>query len=81
MSTEAYVPELPPCDLHHLQRNTTVPAKYDGKTRQGRWAYMCEACFAVHGVGLGLGRGQRLIVGTRPAPDTGPAADDNRYLD
>ena len=36
------------------------PAVYDGKTTQGPWAYMCEGCFKKHGVGLGLGSGQKL---------------------
>lgn len=44
-------------------------AYYDGKTVVqgnysmifGPWAYMCEHCFAHHGVGLGVGKGQKLI--------------------
>lgn len=31
----------------------------DGKTVFGPWALMCERCFEEHGVGLGLGRGQK----------------------
>jgi len=34
----------------------------DGKTRFGPWAYMCPSHFAVHGVGLGLGKGQFLLL-------------------
>lgn len=55
--TEVKVAKLPKCDFCNL------PAKYDGKTLQGYWAYMCEAhhrCFGV--LGLGIGKGQRLIV-------------------
>ncbi len=37
-------------------------ASYDAKTRFGYWAYMCGVCFKRYGIGLGLGRGQRLIV-------------------
>ena len=37
------------------------PAEYDGKTRDGPWAYMCERDFKIHGIGLGTGMGQRLI--------------------
>jgi hypothetical protein len=37
-----------------------VPALYDGKTRSGPWAYMCHKCMGLHGVGLGVGRGQML---------------------
>jgi hypothetical protein len=43
-----------------------VEAVYDGKTIHGPWAYMCEEHFGQYGIGLGTGRGQRLIVGERP---------------
>ena len=35
-------------------------AKYDGKTKMGPWAYLCENCFVRYGVGLGLGKDQIL---------------------
>jgi hypothetical protein len=35
-------------------------AAYDGKTKSGHWANMCEKHFIVHGIGIGLGRGQLL---------------------
>jgi len=44
------------CWLCHSGRNPV-----DGKTVLGYWAYMCEEHFHSLGVGLGLGRGQRLI--------------------
>lgn len=66
-----FVAELPPCDIHGLTRDTVVPARYDGATRQGPWAYMCDGCFTTHGVGLGLGRGQRLFLG-RQSDGSGP---------
>ena len=37
-------------------------AKYDGRTKMGPWAYMCEDCFQKLGVGLGTGKGQELVV-------------------
>jgi len=37
-------------------------AIYDGRTKEGPWAYMCERCFPVHGKGLGLGKGQKLEI-------------------
>ena len=37
-------------------------AAVDGKTRFGPWAYMCPSHFAAYGVGLGLGKGQFLLV-------------------
>jgi hypothetical protein len=43
--------------------------------RHGRgWAYLCQNCFGAYGVGLGVGRGQRLIIGRRPG-ETPPAVD------
>jgi hypothetical protein len=41
---------------------TVVTAGYDGATRFGPWANMCDACFTTYGRGLGIGRGQRLMV-------------------
>jgi len=35
-------------------------AQYDAKTKHGPWAYLCEECFQKIGVGLGLGKGQKL---------------------
>lgn len=30
----------------------------DGRLARGQWAYMCKQCHTLHGVGLGLGKGQ-----------------------
>jgi len=38
-----------------------VRAEYDGKTKEIMWAWMCDKHFKSHGVGLGLGKGQKLI--------------------
>lgn len=53
--TVAKVAQIPRCDLCQEQ------AAYDGKTQDGPWAYMCEQHFSQIGIGLGLGRGQRLV--------------------
>ena len=53
------VPTLPNCDFCGDE------AHYDGKTRLGPWAYMCNECLRIHGLGLGLGVGQELIVEKR----------------
>ena len=53
--TTAYVRELPKCDF------CDRPALYDGKTRMGPWANMCETHFNSHGIGVGTGVGQKLI--------------------
>jgi len=31
----------------------------DGATSRGPWAFMCVACHAKHGCGLGMGQGQQ----------------------
>ena len=70
---ETKVTELPDCDICEMVDhyagiagiNTTAAitkASYDGKTTDGPWAYMCQQHFGWHGVGLGLGRGQRLVL-------------------
>lgn len=65
---EARVSHVPLCDIcFHRSLGTSAPvivalAEYDGKTQAGPWAFMCSADFANYGVGLGLGRGQRLVL-------------------
>ena len=65
MSTQVKVNSLPRCDF---QAQLSTPcrdggeAHYDGKTIHGPWAYMCEQHFTEFGVGLGTGRGQKLIL-------------------
>ena len=56
--TEVQMVRIPPCDIGAPHGD----AAYDGKTRLGPWAYMCETHFEQLGVGLGLGKGQRLIL-------------------
>lgn len=53
---EVSVRELPTCSFCPLA------AKFDGATVFGPWAYMCEEHFAAHGIGLGVGVGQRLVL-------------------
>jgi len=54
---EAKMTRIPKCNF--CQKD----AEYDGKTHMGRgyWAYMCQEHFEKLGVGLGTGRGQKLI--------------------
>lgn len=55
-TTAKYIgPGWPKCDF------CSKPASYDGKTAMGPWAYMCDTHFRMYGVGLGLGRGQKLL--------------------
>jgi hypothetical protein len=58
--TRAKVIRLPACDF------CGKVARYDARVKGmgSTWAYMCEGCFAIRGVGLGLGKGQELILVT-----------------
>jgi hypothetical protein len=74
MGDVAYISEAVLCDFCKMV-GAQVQAQYDGATVHGPWAYMCEAHFQANGVGsLGTGKGQRLIVGERPADQ--PYTDD-----
>ncbi len=73
----AYVTALPDCDICTHLRGERAAAAYDGATIQGPWANMCEADFGRYGVGLGRGRGQRLVV--RPAAQDPQDRQDPRY--
>ena len=50
------VDALPKCDF------CSAEAHVDGRTVAGPWAYMCVIDSVLHGVGLGLGSGQRLVL-------------------
>ena len=61
--TQVEVPGLPQCDF--CRQNPLVmyqEAHYDGKTRMGPWANMCREHFKRFGIGLGLGKGQELVL-------------------
>jgi hypothetical protein len=62
MDSNSYaVAELPDCNFVHGTREPE-PALYDGATIHGPWAFMCEEHFRLYGLGLGMGKGQRLTV-------------------
>lgn len=58
--TEVVVETLPDCDFCK-QEGKEVKAEYDGVTVFGPWANMCKEHYERYGLGLGLGRGQRLV--------------------
>jgi hypothetical protein len=71
--TYAIVAVLPACDFcaadeaknetdGTLSLQPSEEAMYDGMTDLGPWAFMCQSHYELHGVGLGTGRGQRLIL-------------------
>jgi hypothetical protein len=55
VSTITKVAALPQCDF------CTEKARFDGMTTYGPWGNMCEPHFDTYGVGLGTGKGQRLV--------------------
>ena len=61
MGTHVVVDRFPPCDFC-VEVGVVRPAAYDGATRMGSWASMCPAHFKQYGIGLGIGRGQKLIL-------------------
>ncbi len=60
--TVARVLTIPKCDFCGVNGESKRPATVDGTTTTGQWAYMCEVHFRIHGVGLGEGLGQRLVL-------------------
>lgn len=69
--TYAIMDSIPNCDFGDLgnaraefhDNAESVPARYDGATYDmGSWAYMCENHWREIGVGLGTGKGQKLIL-------------------
>jgi hypothetical protein len=57
--TEVAVASFPDCDFC---KPASVPAAYDARGPMGQWAFMCQSHYTQHGRGLGLGRGQRLVL-------------------
>jgi hypothetical protein len=45
------------CDI--CKSDSVKEVFIDGATYQGPWAILCLKCFAMHGVGLGTGKGQK----------------------
>lgn len=61
MRDEVIVSTLPDCDICK-SRGVRTPARFDGKAKNGPWAYMCGECFDSVGIGLGVGKGQKLVL-------------------
>lgn len=49
------LPVIPKCDFCDL------PAEYDCKTKKDFWAYTCKRHYLLNGIGLGMGKGQKII--------------------
>jgi hypothetical protein len=54
----ARVSRIPSCDIRGCSRDAVV----DGKTVHGFWGYLCYVHFMSLGVGLGIGKGQVLVL-------------------
>ena len=61
MSESVTVDKYPMCDFCATEIVDSA-ARYDAKTMGGPWANMCERHFEAHGIGLGVGRGQRYLL-------------------
>ena len=59
--TQVEVTHIPPCDFCK-EDGEDRPAEYNARTVSGYWAYLCLAHYRGYGVGLGLGKGQKLIL-------------------
>lgn len=60
--TFVHVPRGLECDICKHELQATVPAFADARLVTGQWAYVCKGHFLQLGSGLGLGKGQRLVI-------------------
>ncbi len=58
MSDKVIMSRLPSCNIRGCRNS----ARYDARTRSGRWGFLCKGHFARYGVGVGLGLGQFLLL-------------------
>jgi hypothetical protein len=65
--------------MHEVNNLPPRRACYDGKTIYGSWAFMCQECFTKYGVGLGTGRGRRLVL--KDGVSLGEVMEENKRLD
>lgn len=84
--TKVTVERLPKCDFcgriarYNSRVKSGIEAHLVFEARYG-WAYMCEACFAIYGVGLGLGKGQELILASIGGLELDTGFDIDKALD
>lgn len=60
--TVAVISEPKMCDICTQNGDPNVPAGFDAKTKMGPWANMCSTHYGLYGIGLGTGKGQRLVL-------------------
>jgi len=66
----AVVGRLPGCDFckDYVEQGVLSKvqvARVDGKTLMGPWGFMCKRHYRLYGVGLGPGKGQKLVLQER----------------
>lgn len=66
----AEVAVLPNCDMCKSNGRLDVVAEYDARTTLGPWANLCAEDFKVYGVGLGTGKGQKLVLSSSMYAET-----------
>jgi hypothetical protein len=59
MTKGKWVSNFDKCDICGTSIKGTVEWFVDGRMKGGSWALMCPRCFESHGVGLGIGFGQK----------------------
>jgi hypothetical protein len=77
--TVAEVATLPNCDICKQNGDESVPAGFDGRTKDGPWAFMCSTHFGLYGTGLGTGCGQRLVLAVKEEPQEREGYDCDRH--
>lgn len=74
--TSVIVQRIPDCDLCK-QDDKSTPAYADASLVFGSWGYVCIEHFNEFGSGLGLGRGQRLLLDPDSASEKRVLSEDD----
>lgn len=64
------------CDICNRAFTESDQHFFDAKTKQGLWGILCQQCWNLHGVGLGVGLGQKYLFTTLVQVSGGAAIDD-----
>jgi hypothetical protein len=74
--TSVIVQSIPDCDMCK-QDGEKTPAYADAALVFGSWGYVCVSHFNQFGKGLGMGRGQRLLLDPESASERTLSEDDD----
>jgi hypothetical protein len=78
--TTVIMQSIPDCDVCKMSGETT-PAYADASLTLGSWGYVCIQHFNLYGKGLGLGRGQRLLLDESSASEKRVLSEDDEDED